>query len=523
MTAPARVLLLGIDAANPALLEQLILDGTLPSLGSLLKRSAVARTRGLDGLFIGSTWPSFVTGVNPARHGVHWLTQLQVGTYSYERISGQPEACEPFWMHVSQAGGRVAVLDVPLSRLAPQLNGIQTVEWGVHDRLYGFQTSPDGLREEIVSKFGMHPQHDTCDAHGTSAPEYEAFVGRLVEGALLRGRLTRELLSRAGWDLFVQVFSEAHCAGHQCWHLHDQKHPSYDPHVAAVVGDPLVRVYRAIDTAIGEVLAVAEDSIVLLVVAHGMEHRYGAQFLLPEILFRLGVAVPPPEWAARSGISRAAARRLWRALPRQAQHRLDPLARRFHPTNTHDVLPQLGVQPEGSDCFPVANGLLVGGIRLNLAGREPAGRLEPGSEANRFCEELARDLLAVVNADTGRPMVRRVVRTDDLFRGPLRDSLPDLLVEWNDEGPVANTLLGPMAAASVRATSPKIGVIEGANDWGRTGEHRPGGLLAAAALSVRPGRLADVDLLDIAPTVLRLLGLDLPSLDGKPVPELVSA
>jgi predicted AlkP superfamily phosphohydrolase/phosphomutase len=488
LVAPAKVLVLGVDAANPALLGRWASDGTLPALGALLRRSRVARSRGVEGFFVGSTWPSLATGVGPAGHGIHYLNQLRVGTYSYERVADRSENVEPFWVRVSRAGRRVAVLDVPLSRLAEQLNGIQTVEWGSHDALYGFRAAPEALQREIVAAFGMHPQTGSCDARRTTVDEYQELIERLTRGVSVKGRLTRELLLRGGWDLFVQVFTEAHCAGHQCWHLHDPEHPSHDSRIVSATADPLRRVCQAIDAAIGEVLAAAGDAVVVLIVPHGMSHSYGAHFLLQEILFSLGVAFRPGDAAART---------------------------------PSPGLPALGVEPEASDCFAVRNGLTVGGIRLNLAGREPAGRLERGAEADRFCERLSADLRAIVNADTGRPLVRRVLRTSELFQGRRLDELPDLLVEWSDEGPLANTSVGPADAAAVRATSPKIGLIEGVNNWGRTGEHRKDGLIAISAPGARAGKLNDVDLVDVAPTVMGLLGVEHPGLDGRAVTGLL--
>ncbi len=146
--------MLGIDAASPELLERWAAEGRLPAIAALLDAGAVARTRGIEGFFIGATWPSLSTGVGPASHGIHYLAQLRPGSYSYEHVADRPERREPFWTTASRAGRNVAVLDVPLSRLAPDLNGIQIVEWGAHDSMYGFQTTPAGLRDEIVSTSG---------------------------------------------------------------------------------------------------------------------------------------------------------------------------------------------------------------------------------------------------------------------------------------------------------------------------------------------------------------------------------
>jgi hypothetical protein len=108
-----------------------------------------------------------------------------------------------------------------------------------------------------------------------------------------KARLTRHYLARGDWDLFVQVFTESHCAGHQCWHLHDSHSPGANAATVAVTGDPIRDVYVAIDQAIADILAdVDRQTVIVLLVSHGMSYRVGAQFLLGDVLVGLGAAAP---------------------------------------------------------------------------------------------------------------------------------------------------------------------------------------------------------------------------------------
>ena len=76
-------------------------------------------------------------------------------------------------------------------------------------------------------------------------------------------------------------------------------------------------------------------------------------------------------------------------------------------------------------------------------------------------------------------------------------------------------LIGGGPGATVRAVSPKIGVVTGTNDYGRTGEHRPEGFFVAAGPNTRSGRLSrEVSILDFAPTFAKLLDVRLPESDG---------
>lgn len=527
--APTRLLLIGIDAASPALLDRWTADGTLPHLAALGARGLTARTRGVEGFFVGATWPSLYTGTSPARHGVHYLVQLEPGTYRlydrarFESAAGGFVCRPPFWRALHAAGLRQAILDVPLTRLEPALHGVQVVEWGGHDALYGFHANPPALADELRRRHGVHPQQSVCDAADRDTADYLAFVERLELGVRRKAAWTRELLGQGGWDLVMQVFTEAHCTGHQCWHLHDAQHPAHDDAAAAAIGDPLRRVYQAIDRAVGELVADAGDATVVVFSAHGMAHWYGAQFLLRDILVRLGATValpaPPPPRGVRPALRRGAG-----AVVRRLPPPVRAVLRRLRDRAARPVAPvrRIPADVARSRCFPHANGLAVGGIRLNLAGREPQGVLQPGAEAEQFVEWLTGELLAITDGRTGRPLVRRVRRTADLCDGEQLAHLPDLLVEWSDEVPTGTTALAGGRAATVTAHSPALGTLAGSNDYGRTGEHRPGGWLVAAGPTVAHGRLArEVSLLDLAPTFTALLGVRLEGADGRVIGEIV--
>lgn len=517
--------MLGIDAANPALLHEWASDGTLPSLASLFARGLSAATQSIPGFFVGSTWPSLYTGTTPARHGFHYQAQLRPGTYDLHRPQDDRLVKSPaFWHFLSEAGKRVAILDVPLTQLEPRINGVQIVEWGGHDAVYGFRTNPPGLAQAIDRRFGRHPGGPSCDGVRRSAADYRQFADKLVRGVQTKARITRELLGQERWDFFAQVFTETHCAGHQCWHLHDERHPAFDAGVAAAAGDPIRSVYVAVDRAIGEIVREAGDALVFVVSAHGMSSSFGAQFLLREILSRLGVTrfpAPSPIASRPESAFHSSARIVWRTLPARLRARLEPL--RDLIARKDRVLPEaksVGVDP-GSRCFPVANGLAVGGIRLNLAGREPRGTLQPGASTDAFIAELCASLAEIVDQRTGRPLIRRVWRTCDVYEGPCLDALPDLLVEWSDEIATGSSRVGAGRGARVGAWSARIGQVDGENAYCRTGEHRPGGLFVAAGPGVAAGRIErTISILDFAPTICRILGVPLPISDGTPITEL---
>jgi predicted AlkP superfamily phosphohydrolase/phosphomutase len=518
-----KILALCIDAANADLLDAW--SDALPTLSALRARGTWHRMIGLEDFFVGSTWPSLYTGLAPASHGHHALVQLVPGRYEYRRMAdGELVQGRPFWESLAAAGHPVAVLDVPLTRLSPELRGVQTVEWGSHDALYGFRAHPPELRDEIERRHGLHPIGGSCDGLRQSAADWAAFFDDLERAVETKTRITLELLTRHPWDFAIQVFTEAHCAGHQAWHLHDAAHPAHDPEVVSELGDPLLRVYRRIDAALGAVLECAPpDATVLVLSAHGMSYWYGAQFLLRDVLVALGVTRPPAETPSQARWRRGGelADTLWTRLPEAVRAGLRPLVRRLREPRPPPPVPTLGVDVLRSACFPVVNGQPVGGIRVNLAGREPHGVVAP-DELDAFCETLSSDLLALVDTRTGGPAVKRVVRCARDHSGRAAAALPDLLVHWSDEVPTGALGMGPEGSGRVVLQSPKIGEVAGTNAYRRTGEHRPDGfVLVAVPGAAAGGRGADVRLVDLAPTLAAAFGVSLPEADGRVVPGLL--
>ena len=534
MNPPTKILFLAIDAGDKFLIQNWSKDGTLPILHSLLARGLVGETTSVEGFYEGSTWPSFYTGVNPARHGFHRLTQINPGTYEFHRCyPGEFISREPFWNHLSGAGKNVAILDIPLTGTSKKLNGIQMVEWGSHDAAYGFHTWPAGLKRDVVKRFGTHPEKKSCDAYGRSPQDFCRFRDHLIEAVKKKSELTLHYMNQREWDFFAQVFTEGHCAGHQCWHLHDPAHPNHDPNIVSITGDPIREVYRAIDSAIGRILAqVDEKTIVFLLATHRMAHNIGASFLLEDILEKMNYLkkTPPGTDSQQKGIIRrmvSFAKGGWKKLPAPIQEALKPALfplynlakRRIIGDDFSQISSRMDLKH--CKCFPHENGNLISGIRINLLGREPSGLVKIGEEFEDLCRKIRLDLLNIVEKDSGKPVVNRVLRTSDFLQGEYIDHLPDLLVEWSEDKLIGTKGQSNDTSYRLQLTSDKIGMIEGEYTYCRTGDHRPEGLFIVFGPGINPGVIErTISIMDFAPTFLNLFGINIPELDGKPISEI---
>lgn len=499
MSEPPKVLCLAVDSAERDLILRWCEEGLLPTFHALRNKAAWCAVASTHGFGNNAMWPTFYTGLSPARHGRYAPTQLRDGSYDLEKVGVDAVKGEPFWQALSRAGRRVAVINVPKAPLTADLNGVQLADWGTHDYDHGGVCSwPPAFADTVIDRFGA----DTlgkCDLIQRDSRHYGALRDGLVARVHRSADLAEHLLREDDWDLFLMTFGDSHCVGHQCWHIHDPKHPEHLPGLAAAVGDPVLDVYQAIDAALGRLLKHAgPETHVVVFVGPGMEPTFTGNHLMDPVLQALDAAAGPDNRGVESRL-----RALWGRMPPSLQEELKHAVRKVSQ-------PRKARGRVRRRWFYLNNHLHAGAIRINLAGREPNGRIQPGAEYDAVCEALTQDLLDLRKPDTGTPAIEEVIRTRDHYRGENLDRLPDLLALWNRDGPVT------------AVESAKVGLIRRPMWYTRSGDHTEHCLCFSLGPGVQAGRLQrPAHVTDMAPTLAALLGVTLADTDGQPVADLL--
>ncbi len=505
-----RVVVIGLDAAEPELLIKWAKDGNLPTFATLFERALWGRVDNDAANVAGTVWQSFHSGVWPGRHGFYDGTK-HFDSETYEdsvEFSGRGQVPqEMIWETLSRNQSRVAVIDSPEAFFPEEVNGILLDGWGSHDRNRAggrssdFHAWPRELRNEILAKYGEDPLgifEAACDAmKPRNNKELIWLRDSIIQRIRTKARLSLDILNREAWSYFQTTFHGAHCIGHQCYHFHDPKHPRHDPEAARVLGDPILDVFQALDTGLKDLLdGVEEDATVLVYASHGMGPNYTATGpILEKILLRLE-GLEAPERAER--VIRAV-RNLWRGLPAPVRRMVINLrARRL------EARLQRRIQPDKAQrrFFQQHVNGATGGIRFNVEGREAHGIVKRGAEYDALCESLTNDLLGFVNDETGEPLVANIFRASEIYKGPYVERMPDLMVVWNRSAPIT------------RVRSEKIGLISDPNPSMRSGDHTPQGLFFALGPGIEPGETKPVSVVDFAPTFMSLLGVNESDLDG---------
>jgi len=501
--AASRVLAIGMDGAEPEHVEAWMRDGSLPSLAALAARGSYGRLASMGDVFSDAVWPTFCTGCGPGRHGYYYLRQVRPGTNGLTSMNNRLYR-RPFWWHLRRRDVRTVIFDVPKVRAQEAGADLHVVGWGEH---YPFvrESHPPQLLRDIERRYGKHPHQQ--DVYTPAGPAHETrMLDRILHGVDVRTEVTFDLMQRVAWDLLAVVFSETHSSGHQFCHYLDPGVPSYSGASAAAVGDGMHRVYCAVDRAIGRLLdRVPADTNVMVFSLHGMRPDYSTHCLMGPFLTALGyqIAAPPsrsgPVATVRRWIPGGVRDIINRRLPLRTQTAI--LSNHFeHSTDWTRSRAVAEDSREGASW-----------IRINLAGREPHGIVQPGAEYEALCSELEQEVARLTIQPGGGPAVEAVWRTQRIFDGPHAWHLPDLVIKFRQGASLA--VLHHPRAGNVSGTLPVV----------QNSHHTGTGFLAAAGRQLRQAAARhEYRIHDLAPTLLALLGAPVPrSMEGRPLHELL--
>ena len=498
------IVMIGLDAAEPRLLEQWMSEGTLPNLLRLRNQGGYGRLQSTADWLAGSPWATFYTGQMPGEHGLYHYLQWQPDKMAYARPAPDWLPLRPFWRDLSEsAGKKLVVFDLPMTFPPEPFNGVEISGWATHDRLFPTASYPASTMNWLSEQFGqplLNEEVGGCQPIGSLLNVRD----ELVYATERSGEVACELIRREKGDLFICAFGATHRGGHKLWDLTGVSGAD-DPVVGAQFSHALRDVYIACDAAVGKIVEAARNDTTFLVFSlHGMgPNTARADALLPKMLQSVLSGGSNAQQQSRKG---GYIGRLRKCIPLEWRHSV----RQRLPNRLQDRLTAYWRMGDIDWSVTPAFSLIAdlqGYIRINLKGRERDGIVEPGEEYDRLCDKLIKGISTFVDADTGEPVTNEIMRVDELFAdGKRREKLPDLLVGWS-HSPSANH----------RAiTSPQYGTIAwpmpGKNPDGRSGNHRPEGFLIAVGSGIQSNsHIADARIVDLAPSVYAMLGVPIPT------------
>ena len=264
----ARALVLGLDGADPELVLALGAE-RLPTLHRWMREGAWARLRTVQPPATLPNWTSFLTGLDPGRHGVFDFTTRQ--GYGVRYTAGTVREAPTLFARLDRLGLRCACLGFPATWPPERLeHGIFMSGW---DAPVAFEADrsfvwPPALHDALVARFGPLLFDDVGEFDADAPGWHEALPAALEARIEKKIALGEHLLTGDTWDAFALYFGESDTAAHHLWAHHDARSPRHPG--PTTVYDGLARVYVALDRAVARLLAAAGPDAELTIVSdHG--------------------------------------------------------------------------------------------------------------------------------------------------------------------------------------------------------------------------------------------------------------
>jgi len=459
-----RVLVIGLDCAAPR-----FVFGPdafrLTNIQRLADRGCWGRLRSCDPPITAPAWACMMSGKDPGTLGCYGFRNRPDYSYAGMAIANAAAIREKrVWDIVSRVGKKVVVLGVPQTYPVAPVNGWLVADFLAPDTRADF-TYPRGLKDELQTAVGEY----ILDVEDFRTDDKPALLNRIH--ALMRNRFDAALylMKSKPWDFFMMVEMGVDRLHHGFWKYCDPEYPKFEP------GNPFVDAFRdyyeGLDARIGELLKVAGDETAVLIVSdHGAKAMQGG-VCLNQWLINEGFLVLKKSANCGAGVSPAL----------DASH------------------------VDWSKTKAWGAGGYYGRVFINVAGREPEG-VVPLAEYESFREELAGRIRAIPGP-MGYPLGNVVLKPQDIYR-QVRGIPPDLMVYFGD---LDWRAVGSIGQKSIFTYENDIGPDDANHDYD--------GIFIMDDGTDRGGRqLHKLRIVDVAPTVLALLGVEPPpDMQGRPV------
>jgi predicted AlkP superfamily phosphohydrolase/phosphomutase len=514
-----RVLVIGLDGATWTLLDPLLAQNKLPTLARLLENGSRTNLRSCIQPSSEQAWSAFATGKQNGKFGLYGFYQRAANSYALEYINASHRRAPTLWRILSDRGKRCIVVNVPLTWPVEPVNGA-LISGLMTPGLKSQFTYPAKLKNELLHELGEYIIDVDIERGQTDAQSLGDLVKRVKRMSELQTRATRMLMQKyPDWDFAMLMYRTPDILCHKFWRYQDPTHPLYNERDATQWGNVIADALIYLDSFVGELCDAVNDArtSVIILSDHGFGSLTHAVYLNKFFAQRGLLSYHEQKNNTLASALRAGVRQLNHPLVNAVKQRAFEIVPQLK-SNLHYSMAYGNIDWSRTRAYAVGT---MGNIYLNVRGREPQGMVEPSDyEATRAQVIVAMQSLK--DSETHAPIFDAVYCREEIYHGDALDLAPDVI----------GLIDGPYHVAAVdwRADANRREIIEKMGDEllfvsDTSGQHRMDGILAASGAGIVPNaRFTQApDLIDLAPTILQLVGEAIPEdMDGRVLNELIA-
>ena len=521
-----RVLVICLDGATFDLLDPWIDSGRLPTLKRFADEGVKGELESVVPPITAPAWASFMTGKNPGKHGVYSFVNRgqEAGQSSF--VNSHSRSGKVLWHILGEAGNKVLVLNVPTTYPPEEVNGALVSDFLTPPGERNF-TYPPSLADELEEKFGKYPLHlkTLMFSAGMSVSNAQRLLSELHHEMKVKFEAAHYLLNKIDPDFCILHILGTDRIQHELWRLFDPEDPRHDEEMRRHCTESVIDYFTQIDAEISRLCDKFDQNATTFIIS---DHGFGPIRKVIDLNVWL---LQNGYMSVRNDVRSRVKSALWkRGLTKEFFTRIALRTFFRYGAGIAAKIPDesifksmLFLAKRGDGAGPLfsfddvdwgrtkAYALVgMGAININLMGREPEGSVQPGDEYQAVKEEIAERLRDLKDPDTGEPIVANVYLREEIYHGPYLDRAPDIMFLPNASGLFAGSMTGFFS---------NRWIFENAA-W--PGHHRMEGILLAKGKWFNKGkRIEGARLIDLAPTILHILGNKVPAdMDGRVLSDL---
>lgn len=512
-----KVVVISLDGMTLDVIEPLIKMGRMPNFEKLAHEGVMGKLRSTIPPVTLPVFPTFTTGVNSGVHGVFDLRRREENSYKSVPVTIMESPVPKLWQIISSHGKRVCVGNVPGSYPPDEVSGCM-ISGKLTPTYESEFTWPKGLKTELEEK-GI-PHKFFAGAKYTDRNK-ETFLQNAHELVKRYRDIALYLIKEKEWDYFQFAFNAPDGVQHWYWKHMDENHPAHDPNVPERYRDAIFSVYERLDEAVGSIVREARNKYkgeqvnVILFSDHGFGPLLGNINMNKYLLDRgfLKLRSSPLTWlkglALRLGWNGRNVVRVLDFLGLTKKKIAVPKRERDRKLLhwAEDLLKStfIGMQDVDWSRTAAYSSGHWGQIFLNVEGREPQGIVKKGEEYTDLRSQVI-EALCELKDPTGDELITETYTWEEIYSGDRMESAPDIVFFAQGGKYVTH---GQFNFAVKDVISEPLA--------GKSGSHRRIGFYMMSGPAVKNVASPPIlDILDLSPTVLYLLGLPVPQhMEGK--------
>jgi len=362
-----RVCVIGLDGVPHSLLLELSQRGIMPAMQRLIDSGHLHKLKASLPEISAVSWTNFMTGTNPATHGIFGFTDLKPNSYELRFPNFLNLKKETFWDLLGEKKKRCIIINQPSTYPARKINGVLISGFVAIELAKAVY--PPTLKAPL-EQLGYLIDIDTLRSR-----DNHDFLWEELDKSLEGRQKAWKYFWKEDWDYFEFVITGTDRLQHFLWTAYeDENHPYHQKFL-----DYYAQIDRVIDTIVDSFRGLAADDGLFLLSDHGFTKIEQEVYL--------------NTWLRDNGYLEF---------------------ENSSPENLNEI-------SESSRVFA----LDPNRIYLNLKDKFPKGSVDP-SEKNSLKEEI-REQLTNLEYE-GRKVIKEIFYAEDIYSGPYLANGPDIIV-----------------------------------------------------------------------------------------------